>query len=168
MGARNHKVADTMRTMAASLVAVGVPYKEAFPLAGYSPKSEIYKDPRFKDTVELVRSQLRERPGYRMEDSVRFYRKMSEDKSQPASVRLKARQEMVTLLGQDAPKKMEINERQETASLITVLSKMDPEKLLAAEAEVRRVEALGAEEVGVAEEGEGVEIVDEVNKEATE
>jgi len=118
--------AGVKRRVAASLMATGLSYKAALPMAGYSAKSEVYKRADFQETLEAARERLRGTDGYRLEDTLGWYKRMSEDGEIAPTVRLQARREMARLLGQEVPKKVEVNGRQEITTAVELLSRMDP------------------------------------------
>jgi hypothetical protein len=150
MSKRGRAEADVRRTVAASLVAAGLSHKQAFPLAGYSPKSQVYATDEYRESVAAAREQIREMPGFRLLDTAMFYKAVSDGKLEgagkiPVGMRLKARMALATLLGQEAPKKVEMNERQEMAALVAVLSRMGPEQLEGESAE--EIEDSGRSEI---------------------
>jgi len=125
--------AGVKRRVAASLLATGLSYKAALPMAGLSAKSNIIRDSRFQESVEEARERLRNTEGYRLDDTLAWYKKMSEDERVAPTVRLGARVQMARLLGQEMPKRVELNGRQEMLSVMATLTKIDPEMLIEAE-----------------------------------
>lgn len=77
-------------------------------LAGYKSthpeqieKTDVYK--RYRDQIQGARAQIAQRRGYRMEDSARFYKEMSNTKKHPVGDRRQARVQLDKLLGFLAP-----------------------------------------------------------------
>jgi len=124
---------EAKKRVAASLMAAGLSYKAALPTAGLPASSNIIKDSRFQETLEEARERLRNTEGYRLGDTLGWYKKMSENEDVAPTVRLMARKEMARLLGQEVPKKVEVNSRQEMLSVMASIAKIDPEKLIEAD-----------------------------------
>jgi hypothetical protein len=126
---------EAKKRVAASLMATGLSYRAALPAAGLPASPNIIKNSRFQETMEDARERLRNTEGYRLDDTLGWYKKMSEDVKMAPTVRLMARREMARLLGQEVPKKVEVNSRQEMLSVMASLTKVSPEMLIEAEVE---------------------------------
>lgn len=116
------------RTALGALVGAGMTINAAKQAVGFSAKSDVsavMRTPEVQETVAQVRERLQHTTGYRLEDSAKFYKDISENKKAVAvSDRLRSRTRLDNLLGLDAPQKMEVHETQELTQAIMVLSNL--------------------------------------------
>jgi phage terminase small subunit len=124
----------TKQQRLASLLTVkGITKQKAVELAGYSPMSNsdrILKQKSVKKAitdVESVRQEMQEEKGYRFRDSVEFTKGLRDDTENDPADRLRANAQMNGLLGYDAPKQVQINERREILIGIGAVVKMAKE-----------------------------------------
>lgn len=99
---------------------------------GYSTKSNC--TPKVAaETQDQIRARLQQTAGYRLDDSAQFYHKISKSKANKVSVdsKIRARQRLDTLLGHDAPAKMEVTQQHNISAAIGVISQLcvDPVSL---------------------------------------
>jgi hypothetical protein len=108
----------------AAFLAAGVSKDDALTMAGYSPKSEVYRDARIKESVQQMRERLQQTKGYTLVDSVEFYKKMADDSEVKPETRIKAKAQQDKLLGHEATKKIEVSETRELSVAIDMLSRL--------------------------------------------
>ncbi|MFW6245388.1 MAG: hypothetical protein ACOC36_05830, partial [Fibrobacterota bacterium] len=116
------------RTALGALVGAGMTINAAKQAVGFSAKSDVsavMRTPEVQETVAQVRERLQHTTGYRLEDSAKFYKDISEDqKKVTVSDRLRSRTRLDSLLGLDSPQKVEVHETQELTQAIMVLSNL--------------------------------------------
>ena len=118
------KTQEKHNTLAVALAAGAAP-EAALSLAGYSQNSNrTLAHPEVKCAVAEMRERLQNTDGYRLEDSAGFYKDLSEDAENHTADRIKARSRMDSLLGYDAPQKLEVNEKKELRQAVLVLSNL--------------------------------------------
>lgn len=105
-------------------IAVGalsavMPVRDAQKLTGYAVNSSL--SPLAAETTEQIRARLQQTPGYRIDDSARFYQKIRESKSEDTDTKIRANTRLDKILGHDAPIKQEITETREITASISVL-----------------------------------------------
>jgi hypothetical protein len=108
----------------AAFLAAGVSKDDALTMAGYSPKSEVYRDARIKESVQQMRERLQQTKGYTLVDSAEFYKKMADDSEVKPETRIKARAQLDKVAGNEATKKVEVSEtRNELSVAIKILDR---------------------------------------------
>jgi len=135
---RKHKSRETVelekgRAILATAKAFGATDGQAVAAAGYSGSTRaMVSSPAVKETIAAVRERLQGVKGYRLEDSLEFYRKIADDTGEKTAVRLAARKELDSKLGYNAAQKVEVSEKKSLSMAISCLSglRMDSAKLL--------------------------------------
>jgi len=118
------KTQEKHNTLAVALAAGATP-ETALSIAGYSQNSNrALQHPDVKGAVAEMRERLQSTDGFRLEDSAGFYKELSEDAENHTADRIKARSRMDSLLGYDAPQKLEVNEKRELRQAVLVLSNL--------------------------------------------
>jgi len=135
---RKHKSRETVelergRAILATAKAFGATDKQALAVAGYSESArEMVGVPAVKETIAAIRERLQGTKGYRLEDSLEFYKRVAEDETEKTVVRLAARKELDSKLGYNVAQKVEVSEKKQLSMAISCLSglRMDSMKLL--------------------------------------
>ncbi len=116
----NRGVSQRVRQqIAVGALSAVMPVRDAQKLTGYAVNSSI--SPLAAETTEQIRARLQQTPGYRIDDSARFYQKIRESKSEDTYTKIRANTRLDKLLGHDAPLKTEITETREITASIYVL-----------------------------------------------
>jgi hypothetical protein len=116
------------RMAVAAALAHGATTEAALATAGYSPKNRgVVSSGAVREAVAVMRERLQRTPGYTLEESVEFYRKMSENEDVAPGIRISARKEMDARLGYNAPTKVEVNERKSLCMAVEYLNSL-PER----------------------------------------
>jgi hypothetical protein len=125
---RKHKSRETVdmergRAILATAKAFGATDEQALAVAGYSGTArEMVRVPAVKETMAAVRERLQGVKGYRLEDSLEFYRKIADDVNEKTAVRLAARKELDSKLGYNVAQKVEVSEKKQLSMAISCLS----------------------------------------------
>lgn len=112
----SQRVRDQIAVGALSAV---MPVRDAQKLTGYAVNSSL--SPLAAETTEQIRARLQQTPGYRIDDSARFYQKIRESKSEDTDTKIRANTRLDKILGHDAPLKTEITETREITASVSVL-----------------------------------------------
>lgn len=116
----NRGVSQRVRQqIAVGALSAVMPVRDAQKLTGYAVNSNL--SPLAAETTEQIRARLQQTPGYRIDDSARFYKKIRESKSEDTDTKIRANTRLDKILGHDAPIKQEITETREITASISVL-----------------------------------------------
>lgn len=116
----NRGVSQRVRQqIAVGALSAVMPVRDAQKLTGYAVNSSL--SPLAAETTEQIRARLQQTPGYRIDDSARFYQKIRESKSEDTDTKIRANTRLDKILGHDAPIKQEITETREITASISVL-----------------------------------------------
>lgn len=116
----NRGVSQRVRQqIAVGALSAVLPVRDAQKLTGYAVNSSL--SPLAAETTEQIRARLQQTPGYRIDDSARFYQKIRESKSEDTDTKIRANTRLDKILGHDAPIKQEITETREITASISVL-----------------------------------------------
>ncbi len=116
----NRGVSQRVRQqIAVGALSAVMPVRDAQKLTGYAVNSNL--SPLAAETTEQIRARLAQTPGYRIDDSARFYKKIRESKSADTDTKIRANTRLDKILGHDAPVKTEITETREITASVSVL-----------------------------------------------
>ncbi len=102
-----------------------MPVEKAKELAGYSSGTKVDAIIAHGDAVSAIRERLQNVAGVTLEDQVNWYASIRND-AESASVgeRISAAKQIDTVLGYNAPQKVDISERRELSAAISVVSNL--------------------------------------------
>ncbi|MDR3012598.1 MAG: hypothetical protein LBU70_05235 [Chitinispirillales bacterium] len=114
-----------------ALIGAGVDKKQALEMTGYKSES-VLASPVVRETVAQMRERLQGSVGTTLEDSVEFYKGISEDADNRVDDRLKARSRLDKVLDFDAAKRVEVNETRELNMAVSWLANLpvEPREIL--------------------------------------
>jgi hypothetical protein len=144
-----------------------MPKRQAALAAGYSPSTcTSVIDKRVAtsgsaDTIAAIRARVQDRPGFRFEDSAKFYRGISEYKQHQTADRIRARARLDTMLGYDSPQQVEVSERREIVAAVACIHSLTAQTGLSPRDLLRQVDQSPqmveqAENQAIGQDGQGL------------
>jgi hypothetical protein len=97
-----------------------MPEDRAKQLAGYAPSTKPSAIKPYKIAVQEIRERLQQVAGVTLADQIAWYAQASSDPSNATSDSISARKQIDKLLGYEAPQKVEVNERREIVSAVSI------------------------------------------------